>query len=56
MKKLFCRLFGHKLTLEIRRDEQIRLSCLRCKQRDPYGPAPRHPHEIDNREHPLVHR
>ncbi len=52
MKKLLCKWFGHKLVLEIRRDEQVRLSCIRCGQRDPYGAAPRHPHTIDNRASP----
>jgi Prophage protein (DUF1660) len=51
LEKLRCKVFGHKLILEIRMYE-VRLNCIRCGQHDPYAPRPKHPHEFDNRESP----
>jgi Prophage protein (DUF1660) len=51
MKKLLCIIFGHKIAMEIR-PHDFRLFCTRCGVGDPYGPHPRHPHNIDNRERP----
>lgn len=51
MKKLLCKIFGHKITAQIRKDE-FYLLCVRCGMRDPYSRLPRHPHNIDNRERP----